>query len=59
MHLNMGFKPTENIQIATQDLVETAEVTIPVHESHGGEEQCRNFVPSLSFPHFPFCLQLF
>lgn len=30
-HLNVGFKPTENIQTATQNLVEIADVSIPVH----------------------------
>lgn len=52
VHLDMGFKPTEDIQAATQSLLEIAEVTIPVHGTYGGEEQCRNFLPSVCFPHF-------
>lgn len=56
MHLDMGFKPTEDIQAATQNLLEIAEVTIPVHGTYGGEEQCRNFLPSL-FSSFPLIFQ--
>lgn len=52
VHLNVGFKPTENIQTATQNLVEIADVSIPVHETYGGEQQWRDFLPSLCFPHF-------
>lgn len=32
MHLDMGFKPTEDIQAATQNLLEIVEVTIPSME---------------------------